>query len=191
MSEHKMLKVTVSGSFRTEVATDKNRFNFDGVTGLMPFCEDDYVIGHACRMFPIWLKNDKKIKANYEGLVKLHVDSWEEAEGKPICIGKDIKEMSWEELQSLACYKKLREIPLFKQGDLRSAREKAYERYCSAVLGKRVIKTNKELNDFKKELSDKGISDIEPYLAKELNMVKTDDPSKSYNFAKLPSIVIE
>lgn len=190
----KQWEVTVSGSFKTQVASDKDRFNFDGITGRIPMCEEVYIKPHAMRMLPMWVREDKKLKANFEGAIKVYVDNYTETEGEILCIGKNIKEMSWEELQWLACYKGLREIPLYKKGDLRAAREKAYERYEEVVNGKMVIKTVQQLKSFKEEMAQKGRfpEEIEKMLEKSFNMIiDRDNPTKSYNFAKTPAIIVK
>ena len=169
----------------------------------MPDCEEDYHIQHAMRMFPVWKEEIKELEnVSYEGLIKLYVDKVETVEGKPRCIDKDIKEMEWDELQSLACYLKLREIPLYKSGSIRAAREKAYEKYQEKVLEKRVFKTPQEIRHFKETMRRNlealmiSESEIEKRINEEIdkafNMIENpDDPKNSYSFAKVDAIVVK
>lgn len=201
-----MIKLTVSGSFRTSPGTDKNRHDFFNVTGLIPDCSEEYHIPFAQRMFPIWKqsKDNKKInEVPFSGLIKVYVDAAEEGvSGKPSCIGKNIKEMTWEELQDLACYLNLREIPLYRQGSLRAAQEKAYEMYKAKVEKCRVFKNAKDLTVYKEtrrrdlEILINNQEEVEnrirAEIAKGFNMiVDKQNPALSYNFAALPPIVVK
>ena len=198
----KMLEISVSGSFKTQVASDKERQNFDNIKITMPFCDEDYYIQFSQRLFPIYLRKDKRYnEKNYEGLIKIYIDAVEEMGGKPLCVGKDIKLMTWEELQSLSCYKKIREIPLYKIGDLRHARERAYIRYEEQVNGRRVFRTEQEIIKFKDsvtqellrlQMNEREIElDISKRLSKALSLVvDPNNPMNSYSFMKLPPIVV-
>jgi hypothetical protein len=190
-----MLKMSVSGSYKTQPASDKDRKQFSDIEGVTPFADHDYYITFAQRIFPVWRDKDEKLKdINYEGLIKIYVDDVEEIEGTPLCLHKNIKKMTWEELQSLACYKKLREIPLYKKGDIRMAREVAYEQYERQVNGKKVLKSTNDLKNFREKLEQKEMTpeEIEVRLSKTFNMTKDSlDPSKSYDFAKLPALYVD
>jgi len=198
-----MLKVTVSGSFRTEAGTDKKRYNFTKITGVMPDCPEEYILSHAMRMFPVWKNETKALDGiNFDGIIKLYIDNVEEVDGEPLCVGKDIKEMTWEELQSMACYLMIREIPLYRSGALRSAQEKAYEMYQAKVLDKRVFKTAQDISRFKDDLrrnlealmvsEQETNRRVDEAVEKGFSML-TDphNPQNSYSFAKLPSIFIK
>jgi len=202
----KMMKLTVSGSFKTQPGSDKDRCNFASITGVVEFAPYDYHIQFAQRMLPIWLEKSKKYKdTNYEGYIKVYVDDDEEVEGISACIGKDIKQMDWKELMSLACYKKLREIPLYKSGDIRRARERAYAVYEEKINGKQVLRTAQDMRKFKEKLAVRLVTlgdlmdgaevtgvQLEEALKKCHNMTQNSiDPSKSYNFAKLPSLFVD
>jgi len=191
-----MLKLKVSGSFKTQPGSDKDRCNFSDVEVIIPLNDWEYHIQHGQRMFPKFLeKNEKYADKNYEGLIKLYVDHVEEIDGEPECLHKDIKQMSWEELQSLACYKKLREIPLYKIGDIRKARERAYEVYTEQVEGRRVFRTVQDLQKFRRNMlaDDKHTeTEVDFLIEKSLNMVVDPErPDKSYNFANLPSLYVD
>lgn len=209
-----MLKITCSGSFRTNAGTDQNRCDFTGITGLLPeivaerlgnLTQEEFYISHAMRMFPIWKKEKENKEFNdkpYAGLIKIYIDNVEVVEGTPACVGKDIKQMEWEELQELACYLRLREIPLYRAGSLRAAREKAYEMYQSHVLKKRIFKTPREIAMFKenihRRMEDQMFTqqDIEERIEEEMDKAfdMTPDihnPERGYNFSKLDPIKIK
>jgi len=202
----KMMKMTVSGSFKTSPGTDKDRCNFADLKGLVEFSDYEYYYQIAERMLPIWLAKSTTYKRkNFEGRIKIYVDDVVECEGTPECLHKDIKEMTWEELMSLACYAKIREIPLYKRGDLRKAQEKAYLLYEEKVNGKTIIRTKKDLNKLVKKAERKleingemveggeiSQSQLEEALKSCINtMQDAVNPLNSYNFAKLPSLFID
>lgn len=54
----------------------------------------------------------------------------------PLCAGKKIKSLDWEELQHFAMMFCLRAIPLYRGCDLRTARQIAYREYVNKILGK-------------------------------------------------------
>ncbi len=188
----KMIELSCTGCMRTKNGTDQDAEDFDA-TFTIPFCEEEYYIGFAQRMFPVWYKTQNKYKFNFRGLINIQIVFAKEVEGDNICIGKDIKELTWEELQYLALYKNLRDIQHYRVGSLLEARERAYENYERIVNGKRVFKTTVELSRFKESMKTKEhtISEIEKMIDKSLNMVvNPDNPSKSYSFAKLPSLIV-
>lgn len=203
-----MLRLYVSGSVKTEVASDKNRMQIDNVKIDIPYCDEKYFKTFAERMLPIYIKKDNRYKKkNYEGRIKIYIDKVEEFDGKPLCIGKNIKEMNWEELQSLACYlqpkaRDMMSIPLFRGGDLRAAREKAYELYVRHIQGRRVFKSEVDITQFKDRMFQQGMrmqmtdseikADINKKMENSLSMVvNPKDPKNSYKFRDLPPIVIE
>lgn len=198
-----MKKITCSGSFKTNPGTDKGRYDFTDVIGLMPDCEEEYLISHAIRMFPIWKKENKELKkVAFSGLIKLYVDKVEDVGGQPLCAGKDIKKMTWEELQSLACYLKLREIPLYRQGSLRAAQEKAYEVYQRDILEKKVFRTAQDIRVFKEQLRRNlenlmmKPSEIENKVEEAVKegfsmLVNPNDPQNSYSFSRVASVIIK
>lgn len=193
-SKYKMITLTCSGSFRTKNATDEDAEDFDGVELQVPFCTEEYYIGYAQRQFSVWYPTQKKYKVNFRGLIKIRIDVAEESEGDIICIGKDIKQMDWEDLQSLALYKNLREIPYYRVGSLNAARERAYEVYEEKINGKRIFKTSVELKRFKERMEQKEHteSEIEKMVSESLNMiVDPERPERSYSFFKLPPMVVK
>lgn len=197
-----MLEVTCSGSFRTSPATDQNRYDFNDVKVVIPECSDEYILSHTMRMFPIAKRANKSLEGKtFNGLIKLYIDGVETIEGSPDCCGKNIKEMTWEELQSLACLMNLREIPMYRQGAIRTAQEKAYEIYQAKVLNRRVFKQPKDIANFQDNLrrnmeammmtEDDIKQRIDAEMAKAFNMiVNSQNLKESYNFSKVDDIII-
>jgi len=197
----KLLKLLVSGSFKTEPASDKNRMPFSGIEIIAPFVKEEYYVTVAQRLFPIALRKNKEFsKINYEGLIKIFVDSVKEIDGELSFVNKDIKEMSWEELQDMACYFGLREIPLYQSGELRTAREKAYEIYMKVIKKRKVIKSALD----KKVLTEKVRArcqalamderETQEAISKEMENVfdMSVDPNnleRSYSYAKLSPLI--
>jgi hypothetical protein len=142
-----MLKVTVSGDYRT---TDRSVIiDFDKVSGVIPNipidCDEEqmegWILSHVQNRFVgMWINADKRYNKRFNSIRTCFVDKVEEVDGEPLCIGKDIKEMTAEELQHLAVSFHLPMIPKAKTS-IRSAREVAYIEYCKNVLGKKIDKT--------------------------------------------------
>jgi hypothetical protein len=208
----KLLKILVSGSFRTEPANDKNSMAFNGVEIIAPdlgvpliFKEnetkEDYLSVINKRLFPIALRKNKDYNTvNFNGLIKIYVDKEEKFEGELSFANKDIKEMSWEELQEMACYFAFREVPLYQVGQLRTAREKAYEVYMKAIKKRKVVKSALDMKVLKENVRSRcqtlGMDEKE--TQEEINKMIENifdmsvDPNnleRSYNYAKLPALI--
>lgn len=146
-----MVELTVAGSFRTIPGTDKERQQFNDLKIVVPRCKDGLqedkihiYTSFAVRCFPIAKQADKQLnKINFEGLIKISIYGIKPVDGFPLCLGKDIKNMSWEELQHMACCLVLSEIPKMGEGkNLYQAREKAYETYMKVIKKRKIIKTD-------------------------------------------------
>ena len=72
---HNLIKLTVSGTFRTKVATDEDMQDFDGVTGFIPECDEEYYISYAERMLELWIKKSKYKDKTFRGRIKIYVDN--------------------------------------------------------------------------------------------------------------------
>ncbi|MHA1970363.1 MAG: hypothetical protein ACTSXE_00775, partial [Candidatus Thorarchaeota archaeon] len=100
-----MTKLKVSGYFKTKSGTDIDSATFSDIVITLPHRNEDFFIRDAKRMFPVVQQKHKDLKkVRFEGLIRIDVDDFDDFEGKPECVGKDIKEMTWEELQSMSCY---------------------------------------------------------------------------------------
>ena len=196
-----MIEVEVSGSFKTQPGTDKDRKSFSGLKIVMPNCPSEYYTAHALRYFPLAIREDKKLKEiNFEGVIKLFIDSVKEVDGEPSCVGKDVKEMTWEELQSMACVLKLREIPLYQSMNIRTAREKAYETYMKVIKKKKVFKSAKDKKELREriertceklELSPEEVKErIDKAMEDAFDMtINPNNENESYDYLKLPALI--
>lgn len=197
-----MKKITVSGSFRTSPSTDRNRHDFSGVEVIIPNCKEDWIVPHTMRMFPIAKNTNKQLDGkSFNGLIKIYVDGVEEVEGTPDCCGKMLKTLTWEELQSLACVMYMREIPLYRQGSLRAAQEKAYELWQRDVNKRRIFRTVRDISHFKETLrrnlealmlTNEAVEErVKEEVGKAFSMiVNPQNLQESYNFSKVDDIKI-
>jgi len=144
-----MFKVTVSGGYRTNGAGGTEIIDFDEVVGVMPECDKRMVDSHVQgRYLGVWISADKKkYPKRFANRRSCYIDKIEVVEGVPSCNGKDIKRLSWPELQDLAVVKNLLRIPLTNTVDLPAAREIAYLEYSDKVLD-RQIDTKSEDYDY-------------------------------------------
>lgn len=130
-----LLKVTVSGAYYSGAGSrGKEIVDFENVVGIIPEIDEGFIQQAVMwRMIQIWLSKDGKYPKRVDQIRHCYIDKVEKAEGKLGIIGKNIKDLSWEELQDLAVWKNLK-IPEYRQTDLRFAREKAYVGYA-ALMG--------------------------------------------------------
>jgi uncharacterized protein YeeX (DUF496 family) len=206
----KMKELSVSGSFKTQAGTDKERVSFSGMKIVIPepdskeFTEDE-LVQYAMRMFPIFKKEDEKIADyNYEGLIKIYVDGVKESKRKFPLEGVDIKEMDFEQLQYLAVAMGIREIPLYHSGSIREARERTYELFMKVVRKKKVLKNVQDKQTlleaiqraYESQVRDGIMSQAEleqkksDAISNSFNMIRdVNNPKESYSFAKLPPLV--
>jgi hypothetical protein len=136
-----MMKVTCSGAF---VSNGEN-IDFQDFEMVMPECPDEWVQTAAmhrsfARLASVHFKKPvESIYSLYVTDVKRGLTT-KNKEGKetklePSIIGKNIKDLTWEELQEFAIMFCLREVPLWRKGDLRQARIKAYKSYVKEIMG--------------------------------------------------------
>lgn len=140
----KALKVTISGSYRN---SKREVFDFEDVSGVIPVVDHDLAAMHVRGRYALpWVKGatdkegNKRYPERIEDMRQVFIDEIKEIELKePMSfIGKDIKEMTFEELQDLATFKDLRTIPLPKElsgVSLREMRVAAYAAYSDAFFG--------------------------------------------------------
>ena len=58
-----MLKVTVSGEYRTSNGKEGDIVEFENVVGIMPDCNEDWVLSHVKnRYLARWIKADARYK---------------------------------------------------------------------------------------------------------------------------------
>lgn len=181
-----VLKLKVTGSYlRNDEPNDYE------VTLYMPKCDDDHIQQAAMyRATPMALYR-KGMACDY--LRSCYVDEIEEVqvtkdtpkeEAEAIkeaesFFGKDIKTLTYEEIQNAAIFYQLTGVPLYHQTDIRESRQRFYYEYATKVLERelekdfdyanarqitldenkkaktRKQKTNSELLDEEEEMSEK------------------------------------
>lgn len=150
----KMLEFTISGSYKT---AQKDIIDFENVKGVVPFQDEDVAMMHVrSRYAARWIKEAK----NSEGAVmyperiqrvrEVHIDDIKPTTGKLSFVGKNIKELSFEEIQDLCVAFDLRRVPLYKASDLRNTRVMAYVDYSEKVLKSEPVKYQAEGFNFTK-----------------------------------------
>jgi hypothetical protein len=143
----RMLKVTISGYY---INSSKEKIDFDKVSGIIPWVDEEKGLASfhtRGRYAKKWISEaiDKdtgkpKYPERIEKIQQCFVDDIEETTGTLSFVGKNIKELTMDELQDLATAKDIRTIPLPKSGHSnRSMLALAYAGYCKYVL-KRPLK---------------------------------------------------
>lgn len=128
-----MLKFTVSGTYRNAHNHDAERVEFEKLEIIMHECEEGRYTQNLFRLVPIALKGSEKYPVRCEVLEQVFIDKVENVDTSDPLVGKDVKELSWEELQMLCVKHNLREIPLPGFMALREAREIAYKAYMENI----------------------------------------------------------
>lgn len=188
-----MFKVTVSGDYRTNGGSQGDIIDFEGVVGFMPECNEAMVMSHVQnRYLGAWIKADKRYTARFASRRTVYIDKIEKVAGEAICNGKDIKAMSWDELQALAVAKNLLQIPLSHAVDLRAAREIAYVEYSKRVLGD-PIDQKEEGYDFMKLpalICDGKVEapELDKKLSNEEVLTEEEEVGTDFSFAELKKL---
>lgn len=129
----KAYKVIISGSYKT---ANKEVIDYQNVGGFIPFTEPDKAIQMIQKRYaPMWIRKDPKYTKGLKRMRETFVDKMEEVEHKFSFEGKDIGEMTFEELQDVATLKDIRAVPKYKSGSLKNAQTVAYVLYSNASLG--------------------------------------------------------
>lgn len=135
MAKQKLLEATISGTYRT---ADRKVVPFKNIKITLPFCDHDVAQMHLKgRYASLAISNDERFKERVNSIREVFVDELVEVEGDALSyVGKDICQMTFEELQDLATAKDLRLIPNTRSGRIQEARNRAYAAYSTHVLGK-------------------------------------------------------
>jgi hypothetical protein len=131
MTTVKAWEITISGSYKND---NNEVVNYEGIKGIIPLCPEDQLMFYAQRYEKMWIAADERYPVRYNKRHQTFVDDMKKISHEFSYIGKDISEMTWEELQDLACAKGLNAIPHFQVGSLRSQRETAYREYAAKIL---------------------------------------------------------
>ena len=149
----KALKVTISGSYKT---AQGDIIDFEDVQGVIPLVDEDHAFMHIkSRYAAVWVKStmngkgEKEYPDRIEKIREVFIDETSEVDSDFSYVGKDIKKMTYEELQDLATAKDLRYIPLpkFSSGfSLRDARVRGYISYSEKVMNKTIDQNDQDFN---------------------------------------------
>lgn len=143
----KAYKITISGDYRSD---NREVVDFDNVVGYVPVTDDDLV--YQCvrhRYAEMWIRNDERYTRRFRTIRVCEIVSQEEVDYDFSYVGKDVREMSYSELQDLATAKQLSRIPAFRKSGLLTARKVAYGELMEKMKGKKL-----DLNDETFSLSD-------------------------------------
>jgi len=171
----KSLEVTISGSYKT---SSGEIVDFENVKGFIPFVDDEHAKMHVrSRYATEWIRNlkdrngDKVYSNRIDTMRQVFIDDIKQDDTKFSFVGKNIKDMSYDELQDLATSKDIRRIPLPKSlsgVDLREMRTQAYLGYSDKCLGVN-INVNNPLPQHSSKVGDR----------------------LTFDFAKLPDLFVE
>lgn len=127
----KAWKVQVSGTYYTG---NDEIIDFD-LEGTIPGCIEDEIHSHMInRYVPMWLREDKEGYPDRVNRVReVFVEDYAEADAEFSFVGKDVRDMDYNELQDFAVAKGLRDVPLYKVGARSHQREVAYVSYLTNV----------------------------------------------------------
>ena len=128
-------KVKLSGSYRS---ADGDVIDYQGLEGYIPFSEEEKVAAAAIKRYALmWLSDSPKYPKSIKVVREVFIDYLEFVEEHRFSfVKKNIKDLTFPELQDLAVAKDLRAIPLYKAGSLKNAQQLAYVEYANKVLGK-------------------------------------------------------
>jgi len=126
----KTLKVKLSGTYKDNKGDIEE---YENIKGIIPFCDEGRA-HQVCksRYARMWLSIQKKVRV--KSMREVYMDSCVESEDTLTFLGKDIKEMTMEELQDLSVYLGLK-IPAYKKSSLRNTRVSAVEKYLLEIKG--------------------------------------------------------
>lgn len=124
-----MLKVKISGYYKS--GKENVDFNTE-VT--MPECANNKVLSNVQNR--VLHRVFKDAERPFGSAGKCWVDDVKKDDKEPTFIGKNLKELSWDEIQEVAIAYDLNKVPLYRTCSLREARVSAYKEYCNNVKGK-------------------------------------------------------
>lgn len=202
----RFLEFTISGNYYN---SKKELIDFEYVVGKIPFCDEENKVGSMHvrgRFAEKWVKdavNPDGTKKYPERIHKMHqtsVDNVQLTTGTLSFVGKDIKNLSIDEMQDLAVAKDLRLIPIPNSGYSKSDMLiRAYVAYSEKVLLTKIKYQEEDFNFFKlpsiiltgelRQEKHKKFTNDE-IIAKEQEPTKSsygekDDPKKRWTMEQL------
>lgn len=147
------LKVTISGSYK---AHNGDVIDFDDLVGFCPMVSQEKCEQHVRGRYVFdWLavavddEGKRKYPIKVDTMRQVFVDEIMKLKADFNYIGKNIKEMSYDELQDLAVANDLMRVPLPKSQSgisLREIRQIAYLEYSKHVLGSEIDNNHEDYN---------------------------------------------
>lgn len=127
----KVWRVTISGTYRN---AKKDVFDYSGVEGTVPYIDEDLLKQVIVRRYAhMWVAAKKGEKESIHSVRETFIDKQVEDVAEMSFVGKNIMDMTREELQDMAAAYDLKAIPLFKTG-VRQMQNIAYAQYATHVL---------------------------------------------------------
>jgi hypothetical protein len=124
-------RVKLSGTY----TVGDDVLDFYDLTGYIPANTETIVAAAAVKRYAtMWLKIKNKGKVNVSRIREVFVDEMTPCRHEFSYAGKDIRNLSLEELQDVAVAYDLREAPLYKTSSLLASRKKVYGLYCKYIL---------------------------------------------------------
>lgn len=124
-----MLNIKISGYYKS------GKENIDFNTEIsMPECANGKVLSNVQNR--VMHRVFKDASKPYSSAGKCWVDDVKKDDREPSFVGKNLKELNWDEVQELAIAYDLTKVPLYRTCSLREARVSAYKEYCNVVKGK-------------------------------------------------------
>lgn len=130
----KVWHVVISGSYRK---AKKDIVDYSEIEGMIPLVDEEIAVQMARKRYALmWIPASGNYPDRLESVREVHIDSMKPAlmKGKFSYVGKNIGDMTWEELQDFAVANDLRTVPLYKKGSIRNAQNIAYAAYAKDVL---------------------------------------------------------
>lgn len=198
------LEFTISGSYYN---SKKEKIDFDKVVGKIPYCDEDNGVGsmHVRGRFAAkWIKEavgedgKPKYPDRIDKLCQVFVDDVSEVGGDLSYVGKNIKDLSLDEMQELAVAKDLRFIPLPQTGmSKRDMLVRTYVAYADKVLNKTIKYQEAGFNyaklpaivldgELRQETSEKITND--EVIEREQKDTSTDDPKRRFTMEELKEV---
>lgn len=201
---HKFLEFTISGCYYN---SRKETIDFEDVKGKIPYCDEENGVGsmHVRSRYAVkWIKEavdskgEKLYPERIEKIRQVFIDDVQPATGTLSFVGKNIKELSIDEMQELAVAKDLRFIPIPGKGlSKRDMLIRAYVAYAEKVLFKKIKWQEPDFNfsalpdiilDDKTRVEEGGKISNDEMIEREMSSKRTDSPKARFTIEELKTI---
>lgn len=162
-----VLTVTCSGAYKN----NGELIDYDSEKITIPVCDEDWIKSNIINRALKRHFEEKKAK-RFDSSYSCYIDKVDKnKKANPSCLGKNIKELTWKEVQEVAILYNLFRVPLYKTTDLREARRICYLEYCNKIMGYKL----KEDFDFAnaRDVTIPDNSDNQPKAAEDITDIET------------------